>query len=107
MAMMEEAQQGKHGAAVLPVYTALVARLPLEPAQWQRVPPNCPGLGAALPAVLDRSAEEAALLVHHPPPAHRERLRTAARCLARVQRPSGVALPADVVRPLLMAAVVG
>jgi hypothetical protein len=33
------------------------------------VPTPCAGLGAALPAVLQRSVEEAALLVRHLPPA--------------------------------------
>ena len=87
------------------LFAPLVARQPLAPAEWQRVPTPCPGLGAALPAVLARSEAEAALLVEHLPAADLERLRTAALCLRRAERVSGLELPAELLRPLLLAAV--
>ena len=86
----------------LSLYTPLVACLSLTPAEWQRVPSPCPGLGSALPAVLARSAGEAALLVRHLPGADRERLCAAALCLRRLQQCHG--LPPHVVRYVLAAA---
>ena len=77
------------------LYVLLVARQPLTPAEWARVPAPCPGLGAALPAVLARSEAEAAALVAHLPAADRERLRTAVLGLARAQRRCRVHLPAE------------
>jgi len=74
------------GEAARPLYPILAARQSLTPQQWGQVPSSCPGLGAALPAVLERSAQEAAHLVRHLPPADRQRLSTAALCLARAQR---------------------
>ena len=50
------------------------------------MPLACNGLRTALPAVLQRSAHEAALLVRHMPEWERERLRTLALCLGRAQR---------------------
>lgn len=94
-----------HAAQLPPLYDVLVARQPLTCAEWSMVPTPCPGLGAALPAVLERSADEAALLVRHLPPADSERLRTVALCLVRTQRRCRVALPAEIVSRLLMAAV--
>lgn len=46
-----------------PVYADVVASGPLTEAQWKRVPIPCERQGRALPAVLARSAGEAALLV--------------------------------------------
>lgn len=105
--LLRNQQQYTHptSAAVQPLFAPLVARQSLSPSEWQQVPAPCPGLGAALPAVLRRSAEEAAQLVRCLPPADRERLRTAALCLRRVQRLYRLALPADIVNPLLLAAV--
>lgn len=85
--------------------TILASRQAIEPADWARVPTPCPGLAAALPTVLRRSEEEAALLVGHLLDGERQRLRTAALCLGRVQRSSGTPLPPDILRPLLLAAV--
>ena len=76
-----------------PLYTLLVERVPLTPEQWGRIPAPCAGLGAALPAVLERSTEEACLLVHRLPPADRARLRTFAVSLARVQQHMPAPLP--------------
>ena len=76
-----------------PLYTLLVERAPLTPEQWGRIPTPCAGLGAALPAVLERSTEEACLLVHRLPPADRARLHTFAVSLARVQRGLPASLP--------------
>lgn len=81
-----------------------VSRQPLTPTDWARVPTPCPGLAAALPAVLARSEAGAALLVRHLPAGDRERLRTAAQCVRRTGRVLGSALPAPVVRLLLLAA---
>lgn len=82
----QQLMQPTEAHAALALYPPLVARLPLSSAEWQRVPAPCPGLGVALPAVLQRSADEAAQLVRHMPPADRERLRTAAPCVARAQQ---------------------
>ena len=69
---------------VQPLHGDVAAHMPLTPEQWQRVPMPCPGLGTALPAVLDRSAAEAGLLVAHLPRADRMRLRVAALSLHRL-----------------------
>ena len=60
----------------LALHAPLVARLPLTPTRRSRVPLPCPGLGAALPAVLARSEAEAALLVARLPASDHDRLRT-------------------------------
>ena len=83
------------------LYPTLVAAWPLTPAQWQQVPSPCPGLAAALPAVLSRSDAEAASLVAHLPATNRARLRTAALALHRSQRCWDVSLPADLTRRIL------
>ncbi|KAL4425174.1 hypothetical protein ABPG75_009190 [Micractinium tetrahymenae] len=82
--------------AVQPLYAALVARQPLTAEQWAQVPSPCAGLGAALPAVLERSTAEAALLVQHLCAEERARLRAAAICLSQ-----GRGLPA-LPTPLLL-----
>ena len=63
-----------------------------------------PGLAAALPAVLCRSEAEAALLVRRLPVGERQRLRTAAPCLARAQHVHSLQLPSPILRLLLRAA---
>jgi len=74
------------GPRVLLLYADVVARQPLTAGEWALVPIACPGLGAALPAVLQRSVEEAALLVWRLRTEYRQRLRTAALCLARAPK---------------------
>jgi hypothetical protein len=54
--------------------------------------------------VLAHSAEQARHLAQHLPPADVQRLRTAALCLARVHKQSGVFLPGAVVWQALMGA---
>ena len=77
-----------------------VARQPLTPAGWERVPSPCPGLGAALPAVMAHSDAEAAALVAHLPgrrpqaPAHRGAVPAARRARARPGAAGGAAAPA-------------
>ena len=61
----------------------------------------CPGIGAVLPAALQRSAAEAALLVTRLPPADAARLRTFALALNRSQRRLGVFLPAELAGRIL------
>ena len=68
--------RNRHVTFPLTLYAPLVARQPLAPAEWARVPSPCPRLAAVLPAVLERSEAEAALLVRRLPPADRKRLRT-------------------------------
>ena len=89
------------GSGALPLFADLAACRPLSAAQWQRVPPACPALGSALPAVLQRSEAEAGLLVHRMKETERCRLRTAALCLARAGRRAGAALPAAVAGSIL------
>ena len=84
--------------AALPLYADLVAaHTPLAEAEWALVPAPCPGLGAALLAVLQRSAAQAARLVAHMPAGDVRRLRTAALCLARAQRAHDAPLPQPLV----------
>ncbi|KAL4435608.1 hypothetical protein ABPG77_002571 [Micractinium sp. CCAP 211/92] len=88
-----------------PLYAALAASQPLTVAQWAAVPSPFHGLGAALPTVLARSEQEAAALVRHLPEDDRQRLRTCALCLARVQRRARAQLPIPLAHTLLAAAV--
>ena len=97
---LQELSQG--GEAMQPVFVNFIpARLPLSDAEWALVPSPCSGLGRALPAALAQSSTQASRLVQHLPPAYAERLRTAARCLARAQRHSQVQLPTPIVWWLL------
>ena len=89
------------GDLTLPLFPELAMDWPLTAAQWQQVPSPCPGLGRALPAVHQRSEEEAALLVAHLPPADSTRLRTFALALHRSQRRLGIHLPSELVHHLL------
>ena len=63
------------GSEAAQLYVLVVACQPLAPGEWARIPGALPGLAAALPAVLDRSAEEAGLLVRCLPPAARPPVR--------------------------------
>jgi len=47
------------------LYPILADRQPLTRRQWIQVPVPCPGLGTALPAVLEHSAQQARCLVRH------------------------------------------
>ena len=89
------------GEVGLPLFADLAACTALSHEQWQRVPAPCPALGTALPAVLARSAAEAALLVGRLPAEARQRLRTGALCLVRAQRERRTALPAVLVGQVL------
>ncbi len=61
---------GRHiGKWRQPLYASLAARQALTAAEWAHVPMPCAGIGAALPAVLQRSEAEASLLVCHLAPA--------------------------------------
>ena len=97
----------KTGKVALPLFADLVACTALSPEQWQRMPPAvllqyfCPGLAAALPAVLARSVLEAALLMEFLPFETCRRLRIGALCLGRAQRVLGVELPAALVGQVL------
>ena len=82
------------GVQLLP---AAVSRRPLAAQTWALLPSPCPDLGVALPAVLERSPEEARRLLWHLSAGERARLWTAALSLARAQREMGVELPAHVV----------
>lgn len=74
-----------------------IARKPLAREAWALLPAPCPGLGEALPAVLERSQAEAHHLVGRILKGQLARLRTAALSLARAQREAGVELPAPLV----------
>lgn len=90
--------------ALAPLYVLLAARQPLTPVQWSELPRPCPGLGAALPAALARGEHEAAHLVAHLPYADKLRLRTAVLSVKRVELSRHLNLPAELLRPLLAAA---
>lgn len=79
----------------------LVARWRLTALEWGLLPASVPGLWRVLPAVLERSAEEAAALVLHMMAEEREQMWTAALCLARLQRCQGRELPPDVLATIL------
>ncbi|KAL4425194.1 hypothetical protein ABPG75_009210 [Micractinium tetrahymenae] len=97
-----------HSRGLQPLYAALVSRGPLAGHQWAHVPPSCTGLGAALPAVLERSAGEAALLVHHLPGEDRQRLQSAALCLSgALHQLSLPALPTPLMWRVLALALAG
>ncbi|KAL4425173.1 hypothetical protein ABPG75_009189 [Micractinium tetrahymenae] len=84
------------------LYAMLAARQPLTADQWEQVPNSCFDLVTALPAVLERCAAEAALLVRHLPEDERSCLRTVALCLARVPRQLRLPpLPTPIMRRLL------
>ena len=90
------------GEWAVPLYPLLVARLPLTAEQWARAPSPCAGLGAALPAVLQRSEAEAAQLVRHLPAADQQHLRALALCLgAAARRGLLPPLPTPIVHRLL------
>ncbi|PRW20634.1 endonuclease V family [Chlorella sorokiniana] len=92
----------KKGSWVLELYTCMAARLPLTAEQWALVPSPCPGLGTALPAVLQRSEAEAALLMARLPDAYQRRMHTFALCLAQAERRQQLPrLPAPLVSRLL------
>ena len=93
-----------HSARHAAVPSRCAARHPLSPADWHLIPSPCPGLAAALPAVLARSAAAAVLLVDHLPEAERCRLCTAALCLHRAQAEAEAALPQPLVQRILAAA---
>lgn len=89
------------GRAGLPLYGVVVARRGLAPKEWALVPPRCPGLGAGLPAALERSVEEAKQVVRRLPAADLQRLQWAALVLARLQRVHDIWLPTHLVWRLL------
>lgn len=79
----------------------VMARLPLSEAAWAIVPLRCPGLGRALPAALAHSPQQAQQLVRRLSLVHKQRLRTFALCLARMQRQLDVPLPPLVLGQIL------
>ena len=85
----------------LPLFTDVATHWPLTAAQWQQVPSPCPGLGRALPAVMQRSETEAAALVAHLPPSDSARLRAFALALRRAQRRLHIHLPGEIVCRML------
>ena len=89
------------GEVALPLFADLVMPTALSPAQWQRVPAPCAGLGAVLPAVLARSEAETALLVGRLPAEVRQRLRIGALCLGQAQKVRRTELPAALVGQVL------
>ena len=106
MATLEQDTARRFGEEVVaPLFALLAARQPLTPAQWALAPWPCPGLGAALPAVLARGAHEAAQLVQHLRYADKLRLRSAALCLKRMERHHHLRLAAELLRPMMLAAV--
>lgn len=89
------------GHAALSLYADAATNWPLSPTEWAQVPSPCPGLARALPAVLQRSEAEAALLVARLPAADRQRLQAFALALNRAQQQMGIDLPAGAVRYIL------
>ena len=98
LADVAEAFAGEKHDAVLPLFACCIAaRVPLAEAEWALVPDPCPGLGAALPAVLQLSTVQAACLVAHLLAEDVQHLRCAALCLARAQCAHDAPLPQPLV----------
>lgn len=93
----------RHTPEALPLFAQVAAHYPLSPPQWQLIPSPCPGLAAALPAVLERSEAEAALLVARLPAAECRGLRTAALALHRTQAHGRLWLPLPLMWRILAA----
>ena len=74
------------GRLGLHFYPDLATNWDLTVLGWQQVPSPCPFIGAALPAVLERSEAKAALLVQHMTDDDRRHLRTLALCLGAAGR---------------------
>lgn len=89
------------------LYADVVATHACHLGDWQLVPLACPGLPAALPAVLQRSEWEAAQLTRRLPAAEAERLRVAALALNRAQERAGLPLPQPLVWRILALAFAG
>jgi ankyrin repeat protein len=83
------------------LYTEVVATHACHLGDWQLVPMACPGLAAALPAVLQRSEWEAAQLTRRLPAPEAARLRVAALALNRAQTRTGLPLPQPLVWRIL------
>ncbi|KAL4437041.1 hypothetical protein ABPG75_004180 [Micractinium tetrahymenae] len=73
-----------------PLYAALMARQRLTAAEWDAVPSPCAGLATALPAVLGRSTDDAALLLRHLRSSEPRHVRAALLCLLLRQRRPGI-----------------
>ncbi|KAL4430157.1 hypothetical protein ABPG77_004939 [Micractinium sp. CCAP 211/92] len=96
------AQWRYHDAGALaPLYARVVAAGRLSADQWARVPRPWPPVGRLLPAVLERSREEAGLLVQHLAPDQRAALRAAALSLSRAQARLRSKLPPELVAHIL------
>ena len=91
-------------ASLQPLYADLAAHSPLTADQWQRVPALCAAIATALPTVLARLEQEAALVVARLPPSDAERLRVAALSLHHQQRRLRVSLPTVLIRRILASA---
>lgn len=83
------------------------ARVPLTKAEWQHIPAPCPDILRALPAALTCSDDQALEVVTRLSPVEAARLCTALGCLHVSQRRSGVFLPPDIFRRILVDAVAG
>lgn len=64
---------------------------------WPRIPYDLPEVAQALPAALECLAQQARQVVRRLPDWYRQRLRTFALCLARLQRRPHVLLPSPLV----------
>lgn len=85
------------------LYAPLLLRNPLTPEQWELVPFRLPGLGSALPAVMQRSKAEAEQLLRRMPAADLHHLRTIALSLGAAEHRSlQPCLPTDIKRGLLL-----
>ncbi|PRW58720.1 ankyrin repeat-containing protein [Chlorella sorokiniana] len=89
----------ERGWALIP--NAVALHLPLSDDEWDLVPYNLPGLGAALPAALAHSREQTRQLMRHLPRSDLFRLRIGALCLGRAQRRTEMALPPPILQQML------
>ncbi|KAI7839785.1 hypothetical protein COHA_006585 [Chlorella ohadii] len=83
------------------LYAEVVASHACNLGDWHLVPLACPGLAAALPAVLQRSEWEAAQLARRLPAEDTQRLQLAALALNRAQARAGLPLPQPLVWRIL------
>ncbi len=90
------------GVATLSFFTEYVAaHLPLYKPEWELVPKECPDLGRTLPAALACSPAQAAQVTRRLEGDDKLRLRTFSLGLARLQRRTGLALPAELAGRLM------
>ncbi len=100
-ALLQSLALAKGSSLARRLYAEVVASHACNLGDWHLVPLACPGLAAALPAVLQRSEWEAAQLARRLPAEDTQRLQLAALALNRAQARAGLPLPQPLVWRIL------